>query len=71
MTKDRYLIFTELEACNELGNQYAFFNLFKAQVSDTRPDLAEKSFSFTLGDDAEIILQKLGQTRCEAYHEPR
>ncbi|WP_205900935.1 hypothetical protein, partial [Pseudomonas viridiflava] len=29
VTKDRYLIFTELEACNELGNQYAFFNLFK------------------------------------------
>ncbi|WP_231500855.1 hypothetical protein [Pseudomonas viridiflava] len=62
MTKDRYLIFTELEACNELGNQYAFFNLFKAQVSDTRPDLAEKSFSFTLGDDAEIKILDSGKS---------
>ncbi|WP_122417281.1 hypothetical protein [Pseudomonas viridiflava] len=62
VTKDRYLIFTELEACNELGNQYAFFNLFKAQVSDTRPDLAEKSFSFTLGDDAEIKILDSGKS---------
>ncbi|MDY0936846.1 hypothetical protein [Pseudomonas viridiflava] len=52
--KEIYLMSMSLSASRELGNQYAFFHHFKEQVLETRPDLVEKNFSFTLGDDAEI-----------------
>ncbi|KPL65553.1 hypothetical protein PVFL_06195 [Pseudomonas viridiflava] len=45
-----------------MSNQYSFFCYFKEQILDTRPDLAEKSFSFTLGDDAEIKILDSGKS---------
>ncbi|MEE4787092.1 hypothetical protein V2K52_06160 [Pseudomonas alliivorans] len=62
MTKDQYLIFASMEASIELSNQYSFFCHFKEQILDARPDLAEKSFSFTLGDDAEIKILDTGKS---------
>jgi len=62
MTKDNYLGFAELEASNEFSKQYYFFHKLKDQISDTRPDLADKKFSFTLGDDAEIKILDSGKS---------
>ncbi|WP_122723616.1 hypothetical protein, partial [Pseudomonas viridiflava] len=62
MTKEQYLTFARMEASIELSNQYSFFCYFKEQILDTRPDLAEKSFSFTLGDDAEIKILDSGKS---------
>ncbi|WP_122668400.1 hypothetical protein [Pseudomonas viridiflava] len=62
MTKEQYLTFASMEASIELSNQYSFFCYFKEQILDTRPDLAEKNFSFTLGDDAEIKILDSGKS---------
>ncbi|WP_122570813.1 hypothetical protein [Pseudomonas viridiflava] len=59
--KEIYLLSMSVSASRELGNQYAFFHHFKEQVLETRPDLVEKSFSFTLGDDAEIKILDPGK----------
>ncbi|WP_122860408.1 hypothetical protein [Pseudomonas viridiflava] len=62
MTKEQYLTFASMEASIELSNQYSFFCYFKEQILDARPDLAEKNFSFTLGDDAEIKILDSGKS---------
>ena len=62
MTKEDYLIFTQLKANIALDNQESFLYHFKKQVLETRPDLAEKNFSFTLGDDAEIKILDSGKS---------
>ncbi len=62
MTKEDYLIFTQQKANIALGNQESFLYHFKKQVLETRPDLAEKNFSFTLGDDAEIKILDSGKS---------
>ncbi|WP_122550257.1 hypothetical protein [Pseudomonas viridiflava] len=59
--KEIYLLSMRVSASRELDNQYAFFHHFKEQVLETRPDLAEKNFSFTLGDDAEIKILDPGK----------
>lgn len=59
--KECYLLSMRVSAARELGNQELFFGAFKKQVAHIRPDLAEKNFSFTLGDDAEIKILDPGK----------
>ncbi|MEE5113573.1 hypothetical protein V2J95_02125 [Pseudomonas alliivorans] len=62
MTKEDYLIFTEHKANIALSDQESFLYYFKKQILEMRPDLAEKNFSFTLGDDAEIKILDSGKS---------
>ncbi|CAM3411384.1 hypothetical protein BZK31_01885 [Pseudomonas floridensis] len=65
MTRDQYLDSIRRKSDIALSNQYSFFHCFKEYVIDSRPGLADKSFSFTLGDDAEIKILDPGKSLSE------
>ncbi|KAA8696631.1 Uncharacterized protein ALO80_00706 [Pseudomonas caricapapayae] len=54
MTKERYLEYLNADAILMSRIQSSCYQKFRAELVDVRPDLAEKNFSYTIGDDAEL-----------------
>lgn len=54
MTKEFYLRQLETDASINLTIQQSYYDRFRKELIELRPDLANKGFSYTLGDDAQI-----------------
>lgn len=54
MTKEHYLRHLESNAWINLTAQQSYYDRFRKELIELRPDLANKGFSYTLGDDAQI-----------------
>ncbi|MBX8529711.1 hypothetical protein K5D32_08575 [Pseudomonas cichorii] len=54
MTKEHYLKHLESSAWINLTVQQSYYDSFRKELIELRPDLANKGFSYTLGDDAQI-----------------
>lgn len=62
LTKEEYIEGLKLSSEHSLGLQQAHFDKFRRDLLEIRPDLADKKFSYTLGDDAEIKILAADQT---------
>jgi transcriptional regulator of acetoin/glycerol metabolism len=62
LTKEEYIEGLKLSSEHSLGLQQAHFDKFRRDLLELRPDLADKKFSYTLGDDAEIRILPADQT---------
>ncbi|MFJ4142389.1 hypothetical protein [Pseudomonas sp. NPDC089734] len=65
MTKDIYLRDQETGASIELTLQQCYYDRFRKELVDLRPDLANKGFSYTLGDDAQVKVIATANTLSE------
>ncbi|RMQ49763.1 hypothetical protein ALQ04_01306 [Pseudomonas cichorii] len=54
MTKDIYLRDLDSSAYIHLTQQQCYYDTFRKELVELRPDLANKGFSYTLGDDAQV-----------------
>ncbi|MBX8569963.1 hypothetical protein K5D36_09770 [Pseudomonas cichorii] len=54
MTKEIFLGFEEMRATSFLSLQQCYYDSFRKELIELKPDLAKKGFSYTLGDDAQI-----------------
>ncbi|MBX8591480.1 hypothetical protein K5D56_19130 [Pseudomonas cichorii] len=54
MTKDFYLGQLETDASIDLTLMQCYYDDFRKELVELRPDLANKGFGYTLGDDAQI-----------------
>ncbi|KPX45954.1 hypothetical protein ALP91_100595, partial [Pseudomonas savastanoi pv. glycinea] len=54
MTKELYLEHLNVDALLMSELQSCFYQEFRAELIDLRPDLTGKNFSYTIGDDAEL-----------------
>lgn len=56
LTKELFLAFQKMESTQQLRIQHEHYDNFMRDLHAVNPDLAQKNFSYTLGDDAEILI---------------
>ncbi|MFJ4142391.1 hypothetical protein [Pseudomonas sp. NPDC089734] len=54
MTKEIFLDFKRASSASQLRIQQSIYDTFRKELIDLKPELANKGFSYTLGDDAQI-----------------
>ncbi|MBX8475937.1 hypothetical protein K5D38_14185 [Pseudomonas cichorii] len=54
MTKEIFLGFEEMRSVSYLSLQQCYYDDFRKELIELKPELAKKGFSYTLGDDAKI-----------------
>ncbi|MDO7927621.1 hypothetical protein Q6A51_12570 [Pseudomonas sp. KFB-139] len=54
MTKEIFLGFEEMRSASYLSLQQCYYDHFRKELIELKPELAKKGFSYTLGDDAQI-----------------